>query len=177
MRAVRGGGLRRAGGSRERHELFLGSVAGLGRGIVTQRALGARRKTKLRRELPEAAGDARELVGNRVRPPEIVSAWTLCKSTKANEEGAIRIEQAREMWLVEPGGVLFDFPHDSPDALVALADGAARGSRPSWSQFGRGAHDFTAGSVAGAPFCCWRRASRRALGLGLVLAPRLQHFA
>jgi hypothetical protein len=59
----------------------------------------------LRRELPEAAGDARELVGNRVRPPEIVDGLGLdaMQIDEANEEGAIRIEQAREMRLVELG--------------------------------------------------------------------------
>ena len=51
--------------------------------IVPQRALGGRAQAKLRGQLPEAASDARELVGSRARPAQVVD-WrspTPCKST------------------------------------------------------------------------------------------------
>ena len=80
----------RAGGNgRGRHDLrVLGQlkpfpVTRLEGGIVPQRALSGWRKTKLGRELPEAASDAGQLVRDRVGPAQVVygSAFTAFRST------------------------------------------------------------------------------------------------
>jgi hypothetical protein len=127
--------------------------------IVPQRPLCARRQAKLRGELSEAASYPRELIGDCVRPAQIVDRLGLhgMQIDEAHPEGAVRVEQRGEVWLVEPRGMLSDFPHDSADTLVALPDGARWGPLLSRRYFCRVAHDF----AGGAPFCC-RRASRRA---------------
>jgi hypothetical protein len=101
-------------------------MANLEGGVVPQRALGTRRKTKLRGELSEAAGYTNELICVRARPAQVVYGFgpDAVQVHKPHEEGAVRIKQAREMRLVEPRRVLSDLPHDPADTLVALADGA-----------------------------------------------------
>jgi len=58
-------------------------------GVVPQRALCGRRKTKLRGQLPEPARDARELVRDRVRPAQVVDGL-------------------RAVWLAKLSGVPLD---------------------------------------------------------------------
>ena len=58
--------------------------------------------------------------------PKVVDRFGLngIQVNESQKEDPVRIKQAREMGRVEPDGVLFDFPYDSADTLVALADGA-----------------------------------------------------
>jgi hypothetical protein len=135
MSAVRAGWRRCAAGGRGRwrHDL---SILGVGQSnplpmahlegsIVPQRALGGRAQAKLRGQLPEAASDARELVGSRARPAQVVD-WRSPDAVqvhKPHEEGAVCVQKRREMRRVEPGCMLPDPPHDTAHALVALPDG------------------------------------------------------
>jgi hypothetical protein len=112
--------------------------------IVPQRALGGRAQAKLRGQLPEAASDARELVGSRARPAQVVD-WRSPDAVqvhKPHEEGAVCVQKRREMRRVEPGCMLPDLPHDTAHALIALPDGARWGPRSGWSYFcrSRGTH-------------------------------------
>jgi hypothetical protein len=61
---------------------------------MPQRALGARRKTKLRRELPEATGDPRELIRDRVRPAQVVDRLGACgggSAVEASAKGGVQV--------------------------------------------------------------------------------------
>jgi hypothetical protein len=135
-RAARGAGFRRAGDwrGRGRHDL---RVMGIGqikplpmthleRGIVPQRALGARRQAKLRGELSEAAGYTNELICVRARPAQVVDRLSpdAVQVHKPHEEGAVCVQKRREMRRVEPGCMLPDLPHDTAHAFVAPADSA-----------------------------------------------------
>src|SRR5262249_31152212 len=110
----------------------------------------------------------RQLVCNCVRPPEIVDGLGLdaMQIDEANEEGAVRVEQACEMWRVEPDSMLFDFPHDSPHALVAFPDFTTRAPWFGRGYFCRLAHDFTNPAPA---FCCRRAWRFSRLASALVL--------
>ena len=106
-------------------------VRGLDCGVVPQRPLARRREAKLRGQLPKTGRDTRELVGDRVRPAQVVDrlGFNGMQVNESHEKCAVRVQKRPEMWLIEPGCVFLDPPHDSPDALVALPDFTTRGSQ------------------------------------------------
>jgi hypothetical protein len=63
---------------------------------------------------------------------------------KPYEEGAVCVEQRREMRRVESGCMLPDLPHDTAHALIAPADSARWCPRFGRGRLGRGrcTHDF-----------------------------------
>ena len=168
-------------------------VRGLDCGVVPQCLLARRREAKLCGQLPEAGGDTRELVGDRVRPAQVVDrlGFNRMQVNESHEKYAVRVQKRPEMWPVEPGCVFLDPPHDSPDALVTLADFTARGSRSGSGDFCRGsaAHvtilagirtktiphftDPTDGASAFSRRRAWRR-SRLASTLALRRASRIR---
>jgi hypothetical protein len=68
---------------------------------------------------------------------------------KPYEEGAVCVEQRREMRRVESGCMLPDLPHDTAHALIAPADSARWCPRFGRGRLGRGrcTHDFAGGAA------------------------------
>ena len=172
MRAVRGGGLRHAGWcGRGRHDLRVFGqleplpVTRLGRGIVTQRTLGAGRQAKLAADRGAGFPESLKSLEGRDRMAEFVEIVASVPFHHVRAQGravenrlGVDPQQRRVVGLVEEGCAFFDPSNKPPGPLIALSYSARWGPRSGRRYFGRGCdtHDFAAGASA----FCWRRASR-----------------